>query len=171
MVDRKKEDFMSQIEHYRAVLADLQGQRDLHQLKITEIDKAMSSLQRLIPNDAKDEIPSANYNNAPSTINVRPGKYSGMSVRWAILNLLNEDATGPMSTGAIADALQQGGITSAGKNFNANVSAVLSGMYHERHEVTSSDDGWIISQTGRQSWAAISASRSRQTSMISSNVQ
>src|SRR5258708_31384206 len=100
MVDRKKEDFMSQIEHYRAVLADLQGQRDLHQLKITEIDKAMSSLQRLIPNDAKDEIPSANYNNAPSAINVRHGKYSGMSVRWAILNLLNEDATAPMSTGA-----------------------------------------------------------------------
>jgi hypothetical protein len=85
--------------------------------------------------------------------------------------MVTVNMTGPMSTGAIADALQQGGITSAGKNFNANVSAVLSGMYHERHEVTSSDDGWIISQTGRQSWAAISASRSRRTFMISSNVQ
>src|SRR5260370_31221723 len=119
MVDRKKEDFMSQIEHYRAVLDDLQKQRELHQFKITEIDKAVASLRRLIPGEAQEELPIPGYT-SPMLPTMRVGKYAGMSVRWAILNLLNEDATGPMGTSEIAEALQRGGITSAGRNFNAN---------------------------------------------------
>ena len=164
---------MSQIEHYRAVLEDLQQQRDLHQLKITEIDKAISSLQRLIPDDARSELPIAQsqYAVTPTPASVRAGKYAGMSVRWAILNLLNEDATRPMSTGEIAEALQQGGITSTSRNFSANVSAVLSNMNNERGEVTSTENGWTIAPTGRSAWAHIRIRRAEQQQLISSSVQ
>ncbi len=172
MVDQKKEDFMSQIEHYRAVLDDLQRQRDMYHLKIDEIDKAISSLHRLIPEHAKDDLPTPNYSSVPSVSPVRAGKYAGMSVRWAILNLLSEDATGPMGTGEIADALRQGGITSAGKNFNANVSAVLSNMNNERNEVLSNEKGWVIAPAGRQAWAHIRVKRAaQQQELISSSVQ
>src|SRR5579863_182867 len=98
MVEQQKEDFMLQIEHYRAVLNDLQKQRNLYQFRIQEIDNAISSLHRLIPEDVKDELPAPAMVNPPAAVVVR-GKYAGMSVRWAILNLLAEDANHPMSTG------------------------------------------------------------------------
>ncbi len=168
MVDQKKEDFMSQIEHYRAVLDDLQRQKNLAQFKIVELDNAIASLRRLIPEDAREALPEPIPVN-PATI-IPPRKYAGMSVRWAILNLLCEDATSPMSTGGIATALQQGGITSAGKNFAGNVSAVLSDMGRVRHEVSSTDAGWIITDTGKSAWAHISAKRRGEQLMISANV-
>jgi hypothetical protein len=172
MVEREKEEFMSQIEHYRAVLDDLQRQKNLYQFKIVELDNAIASLHRLIPDDAKEALPAAPIANTPAVTVVR-GKYAGMSVRWAILNLLAEDASHPMSTGAIAVALQQGGITSAGKNFAGNVSAVLSDMGRVRHEVLSGDSGWVITETGKSAWAHISAKRRAQQQQftISSNVQ
>jgi hypothetical protein len=171
MVDQKKEEFMSQIEHYRAVLDDLQKQRNLYQFKIQEIDSAISSLHRLIPEDAKEALPSPRVINPPAVTVVR-GKYAGMSVRWAILNLLAEDASHPMSTGAIAVALQQGGITSAGKNFAGNVSAVLSDMSRVRGEALSTEDGWVITDNGKSAWAHISAKRQANPQYgTSSNVQ
>lgn len=169
MADRKKEDFMSQIQHYRAVLEDLQGQRAMHQLKIAEIDAGISALRRLIPSDTREELaPHEPSNEQPS---IHPGKYAGMSVRWAVLNLLAEDSTKPMGTGEVADALQHGGITSTGKNFAANVSAVLSNMNNERKEVLSTDNGWVISDIGRQAWAHIRLRRAEQQRAISSSVQ
>ena len=162
---------MSQINHYRAVLDDLQAQRAMHQLKISEIDSAMASLGRLIPADAKEELPTT-ISDVQSTMKVPQGKYAGISVRWAILSLLNEDATRPLGTGEVAEALQEGGITSSGKNFPANVSAVLSNMNKVRGEVqNNAGEGWIITPSGRQAWAAIRALRARQGSMLSSSVQ
>jgi hypothetical protein len=172
MVDQKKEDFMSQIEHYRAVLDDLQNQRNVLQYRIKEIDTAITSLHRLIPEDAKSELPTPAMPNVPSAV-VPQGKYAGMSVRWAILNLLAEDATAPMSTGDIADALLRGGIQTSGKSFSGNVSAVLSGMNHDRKEVVAKDDGWIITEVGKSMWTHISAKRHAQQQQFtaSSNVQ
>jgi hypothetical protein len=177
MVDREKEDFMSQIEHYRAVLEDLQKQRNLLNLKITEIDQAISSLHRLIPEDVKPDMPVQ----AHVKTHVVPigqlslgtvGRYSGMSVRWAILNLLSEDATGPMSTGEIAVALRQGGITSNAASFAGNVSAILSVMSRQKGEVSAVENGWVISPIGRQAWAHIRAKReAQQQANLSSNVQ
>lgn len=169
MVDQKKEDFMSQIEHYRAVLDDLQKQKNLAQFRIVELDNAMSALRRLIPEDAKDALP-AQITIKPA-VTIVHGKYAGMSVRWAILNLLAEDASHPLSTGEIAVALQQGGITSSGKSFSGNVSAVLSDMGRVRGEVSSTDAGWIITEIGKSAWAHISAKRREQQLTISSNVQ
>jgi hypothetical protein len=169
MADRKKEDFMSQIQHYRAVLEDLQGQRAMHQLKIAEIDAGISALRRLIPSDTREELaPHETTSEAPS---IHPGKYAGMSVRWSVLNLLAEDSTRPMGTGEIAEALERGGIISNGKNFAANVSAVLSNMNNERREVLSTDNGWVISDVGRQAWAHIRVRRLEQQKAISSSVQ
>jgi len=172
MVDQKKEDFMSQIEHYRAVLDDLQKQRDVLQYRIKEVDTAITSLHRLIPEEAKSELPTPAMPNVPSAV-VPSGKYAGMSVRWAILNLLAEDATAPMTTGDIAEAIRRGGIQTSGKSFSGNVSAVLSGMNHDRHEVVSGERGWAITEIGRSAWTHISAKRQAQQQqfMISSNVQ
>jgi hypothetical protein len=176
MVDREKEDFMSQIEHYRAVLEDLQRQRNLLNLKITEIDQAISSLHRLIPEDVKPDMPVQAHPKpyvAPGQLSLGTvGRYSGMSVRWAILNLLSEDATGPMGTGEIAVALRQGGITSNAANFAGNVSAILSVMSKQKGEATAVEDGWVISPIGRQAWAHIRAKReAQQQANLSSNVQ
>jgi hypothetical protein len=172
MVDQKKEDFMSQVEHYRAVLDDLQNQRNVLQYRIKEIDTAITSLHRLIPEGAKNEVPTPAMPNVPSAV-VPEGKYAGMSVRWAILNLLAEDATAPMGTGDIADALLQGGMVSNARSFSGNVSAVLSGMNHERHEVSAGENGWVITETGKSAWAHISAKRRAQQQQFttSSNVQ
>ena len=158
MVDRKKEEFMSQIEHYRAVLNDLQKQRNEHNLKIAEIDRAIAALRILIPEEAQEALPSVNIQNKTETPVISPGKYAGMSVRWAILNLLCEDATGPMQTGDIAAALQRGGIISNADSFSSNVSAVLSNMYRIRNEVHP-HGGWSITPVGRQAWAHIRAKR------------
>jgi hypothetical protein len=171
MVDRKKEDFMSHVEHYRAVLDDLQQQRDLCQLKITEIDKAIASLRHLIPEEAKEEFPASLHVRLPLAPSVQAGKYTGMSVRWAILNLLNEDVSGAITTGDIADSLRRGGITSAGKNFPANVSAVLSNMNRVRGEVTSTEEGWVIATPGRNAWARIRLRLADQLHFTSSSVQ
>ena len=172
MVDQQKEDFMSQIEHYRAVLDDLQNQRNVMQYRIKEIDTAITSLHRLIPEGAKNELPTPAMTNVPSAV-VPQGKYAGMSVRWAILNLLAEDATAPMTTGDIADALLKGGIVTGGKSFSGNVSAVLSGMNHDRGEVVAGESGWVITPNGKSAWTHISAKRQSQKQQltISSNVQ
>src|SRR5258708_10837771 len=109
--------------------------------------------------------------NVPSAV-VPSGKYAGMIVRWAILNLLAEDATAPMTTGDIAEALLSGGIISNGKSFSGNVSAVLSGMNNDRSEVIAGENGWVITPTGRSAWTHISAKRQAEKQiMISSNVQ
>ncbi len=171
MAAEKKEDLMPQIEHYRAVLEDLRRQRDMLTLKVNEIDKAISSLHRLIPEEAKQELPPPDFANASKPQPIMSGKYAGMGVRWAILNLMAEDANGPMPTGEIATALKAGGITSTAASFAGNVSAVLSVMSKQRSEVLSTENGWVISPVGRQVWAHIRAKREQQQLMISPNVQ
>ena len=89
------------------------------------------------------------------------GKFTGMSTRWAVLALLSEDATGPMTTGQIAESLQIHGMVSSAKSFAGNVSAVLSGMNHEKGEVQSSLEGWTITDKGKSAWIHIKASRQR----------
>lgn len=170
MVETKKEEFMTQIEHYRAVLSDLERQRNMYALKINEIDQAIASLHRLIPEDAKPELPPPPVVNAAYRAEVPHGKFTGMSVRWAILYLLSEMATGPMTTGEIAAALRSGGIQSAAAKFAGNVSAILSVMRSQRAEVVSVGEGWTISENGKQAWAHIRAKREadQQATLISS---
>ena len=173
MAEQKREGFMSQIEHYRAVLEDLQRQRNVFRLKINEVDQAIASLHRLIPEDVKPEFqPLAPVNGSAKPQAGQTNRYSGMSVRWAILYLLSEVAIGPMGTGEVATVLREGGITSTAKNFAGNVSAILSVMANEKKEARAVDGKWEISETGKQAWAHIRVKReSQQQLAISSSVQ
>jgi hypothetical protein len=156
-----KEKTMANLEQYRAVLDDLMKQRAVLNFKIGEIDSAVAALRRLMP---VDEIASPVATQLPMAIS--NGRYAGMSVRWAVLNLLAEDAVGPMDTGAVAEALAAGGITSNGKSLAANVSAVLSDMKNARNEVTTTPNGWVITQAGKQGWIHAKASRDRKPTLM-----
>ena len=84
------------------------------------------------------------------------GKYSNMSVRWAILKLLGEDTHNPMATGDVATELEKGGVTTRGQRFASIVSAVLSDMKNKKEEVETTDDGmYRLSENGRQVWEAV----------------
>lgn len=156
-VGQLKEKTMANAEQYRAVLDDLLKQRHEYQFKIGEIDAAVAALSRLMPN----EIIAPKRDSQQSLPIIENGRYAGMSNRWAILQLLSEDALGPMTTGQIAEALQSGGIITSGKSFAGNVSAVLSKMLHERKEIESTFKGWKITELGKQSWIHIKGSRQR----------
>lgn len=148
---------MANQEQYRVVLEDLIKQRNLLQFKIGEIDNAINALKRLMPVDG---IVESKVAPAQPVLTGMPGKYAGMGVRWAILNLLTEDADGPMAATEIANVLQLGGITSTAKNFRGNVSAVLSDMSLKRGEVEAGPEGgWQISPKGKSAWIHIKASR------------
>lgn len=149
------EEKMATIEQYRAVLDDLLLQRNHYQFRITEIESGIAALRRLMPHEQSQV---AKPRQEP-LLNVAEGKYAGMSVRWGILELLTEDATGPMTTGQIADALRAGGTKSDGKNFASNVSAILSDMNRVRGEVESGPEGFTITASGRNAWIHIKPSR------------
>lgn len=161
-----KEITMANLDQYRAVLEDLMKQRREYDFKIHEIENAVAALRRLMP---AEDIPTQ-----PDSRQLLPlihnGKYVGMSTRWAVLWLLTEDATGPLTTGQIADALQAGGMVSNARSFASNVSAVLSGMNHEKGEVVSKGGTWTISEKGRDAWVHIKASRERKEVITISRV-
>ena len=55
-----------------------------------------------------------------------------------------------------AQALTDGGTTSNAQNFSSNVSAILSGMVNQRHEVQqATDGGYEITDHGREVWQGI----------------
>ncbi len=162
---------MANTEQYRAVLDDLVKQRSQLQFRIGEIDTAVMALRRIMPEESL--VPAEeSQQRLPVAEGVKgsEGKYAGMSTRWAILALLSEDSTPPMTTGQIAEALQAAGITSNGKSFAGNVSAVLSGMNHDKGEVTSGMSGWVISDKGKDAWISIKASRERKGQFIKASL-
>jgi hypothetical protein len=161
----RKEESMANQEQYRAVLDDLLKQRNQLQYKISEIDAAVSALRKLMP---EAEIVSHVARQVPLAIS--GGKYAGMSVRWGILQLLSEDAVGPMVTGQIAEALVMGGIRSDGKNFPGNVSAVLSDMNRIKQEVENTENGYVITSKGRSAWIHIKPMREAKLAELSSPI-
>lgn len=146
----KKEETMANQEQYRAVLEDLIQQREQHQLRVTEIEAAINALRRLMP---EEQVAPKKLAPPQPMLTGLHGKYAGMNIRSAILRLLAEDASAPMRTVQIAHALVTGGITVKGKNFRANVAAVVSEMYRKRDELApGSDGGWKITEKGRLEW-------------------
>ncbi|MFI5118603.1 MAG: hypothetical protein ACHP8B_18095, partial [Terriglobales bacterium] len=137
----------SMIDHYQAVLRDLEQRRVKCQRELMEIEPAIAGIRKVLAESA------SLFAGTPQQMD-RP-RYAGMSVRWAILNLLAEDSRGPMETAEIAQALQAGGISSKGKNFNSNVSAVLSTMGRDRGEVASGPHGYTLTDNGTRAWQAI----------------
>ena len=159
-----KEESMANLEQYRAVLEDLFTQRSQLQFRIGEIDAAIGALRKLMPEEQIAEPKNA----VPQPVLTgMPGKYAGMGVRWAILNMLSEDAVAPMRTIEIVNALRLGGISSNGKSFRSNVAAVVSDMYRNRDEVEPGPNGgWKIAPKGKDAWIQIKASRTNAPSIF-----
>lgn len=153
---------MANVAQYRAVLDDMLKQRVQLAARLDETDAAISAMRKMMP-DSEASVGQQR----PSVPVIGDGKYAGMSVRWGVLNLLAESANTRMTTSDIASALQAGGIVTSGKSFAANVSAVLSDMYRGKQEVVSGDDGWELTEKGRQACAYANASKSRQITMSS----
>ena len=85
-------------------------------------------------------------------------KYAGMSVRWAILNLMADGGVGELTTPLMAEALTAGGVSTKSQNFNANVSAVVSEMRQRREpelEPGVAEGTFRITGHGREVWESI----------------
>lgn len=151
-------------QHYQAVLRDLEQRRAHIQEQLAELDQAIAVVRKTVPSSA-----SVRPDGAPQPLHVASsGKYMGMSMRWAILNLLAEDASAPMPTSEVAAALQAGGISSSGKSFISNVSAVLSVMANTRKEIESAEGGYRITEHGREVWKGVKGTEQYQNRLVSS---
>lgn len=156
-------------EHYRAVLRDLEQRQLACQKELAELEQTISAIRNLLPS-AQPQLDLAANRMMRSAQDNASGKYANMSVRWAVLNLLAENAPGPMPTSEIASSLLKGGIRSSSRNFNSNVSAVLSTMANTREEVETVEGNYKITEHGREVWNAIKLSepyRTRNHSSVS----
>ncbi len=131
-------------------------------LEIQAIDSELEAIQKVIDGlrflaGEQSELSERKVQAQPCSPipAIGPKAFAGISVRWSALYLLAELVSGPLTTPAIAETLQAGGYTTEGKNFNANVSAVLSVMTNQRKETELVDGGYQITELGRMAWAAI----------------
>ncbi|MGC2639836.1 MAG: hypothetical protein WA294_21815 [Acidobacteriaceae bacterium] len=152
-------------QHYHAVLHDLETRRSRCQQELADIEQTISGIRKLLAKDA------SLFTQIPQQMPQPVGKYSGMSVRWAVLAYLAEEATEPVPTSVIAQALLEGGMTTRGRDFNSNVSAVISVMIRDRGEAENVGNGYRITDNGRAAWAAIqNTPQYRARPMVSSNM-
>jgi hypothetical protein len=137
---------------YEAVVRDQELERDevqqqvsAGQARLKELHNSISTLLKRINPDTAT-IPQSN-----SVTPSRPPsrKYTFMSVRWAILDLLAESE--PKTTAEIAEALIAAGVQTKAANFVNNVSAVLSTTMKEAHAEVQQlpDSRWQLTENGR----------------------
>jgi hypothetical protein len=137
---------------YGELLKHFEGQRTKRQeefkLEMAGLEETISGLRKMLGNQ------QSLFQSQPRVVTSQ-GKYAGISVRWAILNLLGEDSNGALSTAKIAETLKIGGITSNSQSFTSNVSAVVSDMTNKRSELESTESGYRLTERGRAAWEAI----------------
>jgi hypothetical protein len=148
---------------YERVLKDLETERESVyqqvsglQRQLRELDNNISSLYRRVgiaPPVPNGPRPSSKPQQRADQ------KYALISVRWAILDLLN-DAPAPMATADIAEALKTAGVKTRAANFTNNVSAVLSTTMREKgmEEVQLVDGKWTLTDRGRSAIVHIRSS-------------
>jgi hypothetical protein len=153
-------------EHYKAILAAEKAetkQLEIEKQRIeAKIETVRASIARIVAKlTTYEEAIAAKPMNlfsppSPSAVPERL-KYAGMSVRWAILNLMADGGVDQLGTTNMAAALLAGGVRSNGQNFNANVSAVVSEMHRQKNELAPGDtDGtYRITPHGREVWESI----------------
>jgi hypothetical protein len=145
------------LDHYQAVLGDLELRRTRCQKELLELEQTITGIRKLVSKSASLFMATP-VNSAPAEdegVIAEMRRYAGMSVRWAILKLFSEHAPGPLKSSEIAQFLASGGIVSKGKDFTANVSAVISNMVKERKEMEPAEDGYRLTDNGNLAWAAI----------------
>ena len=156
-------------QNYQKTLLDLKKrQRELKE-ELRLLEPVIAGLEALLARDASllNQIPQSQPRPTASA------RYEGLSVRWGVLQYLAEDAKEPASTIEVANALLAGGMTTTGRDFTSNVSAVISVMVNKRGELEAIDGRYRLTETGYASWKAIQGTqqyRSR-TMLFSSNVQ
>jgi hypothetical protein len=145
--------------HYDAVLKDLDQRVEDSRRQLAELQARMKELHFTRQNIQKLMTPDGPVRASP---NSESQKYTDLSVRWAILCLLTEINVA-RSIPEIAEALCAGGIRTTARDFNNNVSAVLSQMKaKEKPEVQVFDGKWSITEVGRGAWSHIKLKRSKQ---------
>lgn len=140
---------------YEAVLHDLEVERQqvqqhvgALQSRLKELHNSISTLSKRIDPDAPPPLRPLTPTRPPSQ------KYAHISVRWAILDLLNDSPA--MATSEIAETLKSAGVQTRAANFANNVSAVLSTTMKEHNEVQQLSDGkWELTENGKQAIAHI----------------
>src|ERR1700676_4820984 len=97
--------------HYQAVLADMELRRSRCQKELAELEQTIDGIKKLLANSASLFVgtPVGSSHDSPPD---PARKYANMSQRWAVLNCLAEDATGPMRVSDIALTLLNGGVSS-----------------------------------------------------------
>ena len=141
--------------HYEAVLHDLEAERQQVQQQLGSLQARLKELHNSISTLAKRLNPDAPLSSSYPLAPPRPNyKYANISVRWAILDLLNDSSA--MATSEIAEALKSAGVQTRAANFANNVSAVLSTTMKEHGEVQQLPDGkWELTENGKQAIAHI----------------
>lgn len=142
---------------------DLTRRRAMLVAQVEDIDKTLDGLMRLYKIDTQVAtlaplIQRPAFHDGLEGKTPAGGRFSSISVRWAVLWLLHDDLTEGGSTAEIAQRLIEDGVTSKSANFNSNVSAVLSAM-RDRGEVRQDASRWILTEDGRQAWSHIRLSR------------
>jgi len=163
----------SSTQNYQVVLHDLELRRNRCQDELKAVEQAILGIRALLARDASllVQIPQS----SPGTSTAE--RYAGMSVRWGVLQFLAEDADGPASTAEIAAALRKGGMTTRGRDFISNVSAVISVMVNKRQELEpiagEGAGSYHLTQTGHAAWSAIKMTTQYQARSLnfSANVQ
>ncbi|HEY2431570.1 MAG TPA: hypothetical protein VGI12_02780 [Vicinamibacterales bacterium] len=150
---------------YRVVLADLHARRKRISEELAEIESTVAVIERILARSGsavaivsaeRSEMISSSRPPARAGGNIN---FANMSVRWAVLGFLAEEATGPMGSGALANALRQRGLEKQGPSrFGNVVSAVISNL-KAKGEIEAVDGGlYQLTAAGRAMWAHIRAS-------------
>jgi hypothetical protein len=145
---------------YAAVLADMGRRKQRLEAELAELDTAIQAIRRLVAltgengSESHESRPSLQPAQ-PKPASQLPRSYAGISVRWAVLWHLSEEASSPEKTGEIASALLAGGFQSKASNFSNLVSGVLS-LMKQKGEISTTEDGsHMISDEGRRTWQLI----------------
>jgi len=147
------------IDHYQAVLRDLEQRRNRCQKELEQIDQTITGMRKLLATSASlfAATPMPSASDLIEAIPPYPSrKYAGISVRWALLKLMAEEETQPLKVTDMAERLVDGGVTSKGKDFAGNVAAVVSNMVKERKELEPAEGNtYKLSIGGKLAWASI----------------
>ncbi|HZR65390.1 MAG TPA: hypothetical protein VFA85_09600 [Terriglobales bacterium] len=142
---------------YELVLRDLETERQQVQDQLGSLQNRLKELHNSISTLSKRINPDAPPSQTFTPSHPPNQKYANMSVRWAILHLLNDSK--PRTTAEIAEALLAGGIETKAANFANNVSAVLTTTMKEapHNEVQQLQDGkWELTENGESAIEHIS---------------
>ncbi len=130
--------------HLQAVLDHYTQIRDQTHSQVSELQAKLKEQQNTIASLARELYGS---NVPPSVRLIGSLKYANISVRWAILDVLE---SGPLATADVADILKREGVTTRAANFTNNVSAVLSTTMKGADEVRQTPDGkWELTEKGQ----------------------